>query len=297
MPRFRLTTYNSTNGRDSRDKRIKNWMSMNSGGDVRVSGCEVLACPTLWEWSAGAVYSGLAEDEIRVWLVELDAGLDTEAEVDKAEPGPELALLAADEQERAARFVRARDRRRFVRCRAALREILGVLLGESPGSLRFRARGRGKPELDSGARGDGSPALRFNVSHSSELALIAVCRGRELGVDLESVRPIGEAERIVASFFSPSEQAEFAAIPDEAKSLAFMRGWTRKEAVLKGYGSGLAGLAARYETGFATTDLTPRFTPAVPSPRVEEWQLWEAAPRAGFVSALASRVPSAGEMG
>ncbi len=256
---------------------------------------EISGSPLLLDWQPGIDASGLAPDEIRVWLVELDGGLNAEDDVDSAGPGPELALLAADEQARAARFVRARDRRRFVRCRAALREILGGLLGESPGSLRFRARGQGKPELDfteAGAdRTEDRADLRFNVSHSSELALIAVCRGRELGVDLERVRAIGEADRIVASFFSPAEQAEFAAIAGAAKSLAFPRGWTRKEAVLKGLGIGLAGLAAHPETGFGTSDLTPRFLPAVPLPRVDQWQLWEAAPRPGFVAALAVRLP------
>ena len=142
------------------------------------------------------------------------------------------------------------------------------------------------------AHGTGGRAdLRFNVSHSSELALIAVSWGRELGVDLERVRPIGEADRIVASFFSPGEQIEFTAIADDVKPQAFLRGWTRKEAILKGLGIGLAGLAAHYETRFATSDLTPQFRPAVPSPRVDEWQLWEAAPRADFVAALAVHVP------
>jgi len=256
---------------------------------------EILGSPLLLDWQPGAGAPGLTPGEVRVWLVELDAGLDLADDADSAEPGPELALLAADEQARAARFVRARDRRRFVRCRAALRQILGEILGESPGWLRFRAGGQGKPELDStraGARRtEGRADLRFNVSHSSELALIAVCLGRELGVDVERVRPIGEADRIVASFFSPAEQGEFTAIADDAKSLAFLRGWTRKEAILKGLGIGLAGLAAHYQTRFATSELTPRFRPAVPSPRVDEWQLWEAAPRAGFVAALAVHVP------
>jgi 4'-phosphopantetheinyl transferase len=247
--------------------------------------------PSLLEWRPGADAYRLAADEIRVWSVELDAGLASGDDVDATEPGPELAVLSADEQARAARFIRARERRRFARCRAALREILGRLLDEPPGSLQFRAAAQGKPELDSAGfaneRLAGRCDLRFNVSHSSELALIAVCRGRELGVDLERVRTIGEADRIVASFFSPAEQIEFAAIADDAKSLAFLRGWTRKEAILKGLGIGLAGLAARYETRFATSELTPEFLPTVPSPRVGEWHLWEAAPRAGFVAALA----------
>jgi 4'-phosphopantetheinyl transferase len=298
MPRLGLTAYNpefepSVAAPDLREAMA----SMNSGGDTSASGGELLGCPSLCDWTPGASYAALAADEIRVWRVELDAGLETEAQIDGALPGPELPLLSADEQERAARFVRARDRRRFVRCRAALREILGGLLAQAPGSIRFRARGNGKPELDAGLWRDGPPNLRFNLSHSADLALIAVCRGRELGVDLEQVRPIGEAQRIVASYFSPSEQAAFAALADDAKPLAFVRGWTRKEAILKGLGSGLAGLSARYETGFATIELTGRFTPAVPSPRVAQWQLWEAAPRPGFVATVAGGVAGEADPG
>src|SRR6202044_936302 len=100
---------------------------------------------------------------IGVWLVELDAGLLGQAEIDSAEPGEELAVLDAEERARAARFVRARDRRRFARCRSALREILGGLVGERPQALRFRAVARGKPELDYPALADGRPVLRFNV--------------------------------------------------------------------------------------------------------------------------------------
>jgi 4'-phosphopantetheinyl transferase len=176
-----------------------------------------------------------------------------------------------------------------------LREILGGLLGEPAGALRFRARARGKPELDPGGPVEVRPALRFNVSHSSHLAVIAVCRGQELGIDLEHLRPIGEAEHIVESFFSAREQAEFAAIALEARALAFLRGWTRKEAILKGLGVGIAGLADRHETGFGTGEVPIRFAPAVPCSRVGEWQLWEASPRSGFVATVACQLGPAGD--
>jgi 4'-phosphopantetheinyl transferase len=244
-------------------------------------------CPNLREWRPGAERPELGTDEIRVWLIELDSGLVSQAEIDCVEPGADLALLDADEQARAARFVRARDRRRFARCRAALREILGGLLAENPASLRFRAAARGKPELDLANQVGGQPALRFNVSHSSNLAVIAVSRQHELGIDLEQVRTIGEAERIVASFFSEAEQAEFATIDGPARPIAFVRGWTRKEAILKGLGVGIAGLAARHETGFGTGDLAAQFRPALPRSRVGQWLLWEASPRAGFVATVA----------
>src|SRR5262249_17248627 len=233
----------------------------------------------------------LTLDETRVWIIDLDAGLSPGESAESAEPGPERELLCEEERTRAARFVRPRDRRRFVRCRAALREILGGLLAESAAVLSFRAVGQGKPELAQSSESTDSEndrlTLRFNVSHSAELALIAVCRGRELGIDLERVRPISEAARIVDSFFTIAEQSAFAMIGREDQSLAFHRGWTRKEAILKALGVGISGLAARHETGFGTTPLISHFTPATPSGRVGEWILWEAAPRAGFVAALA----------
>jgi 4'-phosphopantetheinyl transferase len=251
---------------------------------------EAWISPVLCAWSPTAEVPVVATDEVQVWIVDLDAGIAPGEDVETAEPGAELAVLSAEERARAARFVRARDRRRFARCRAALREILGRLLGEPAGAVRCRAAARGKPELDhapGGASCADRLALQFNVSHSSDLALIAVCRGRELGVDLERVRPIPEAARIVGSFFTTAEQAEFAALPAAARDLAFHRGWTRKEAVLKGFGMGLSGLSAQHQTGFGTTELTPRFTPAGPAHRVGPWLLWEAAPRPGFVAALA----------
>ncbi len=245
-----------------------------------------LAVPVLLDWLPDADVPALTLDEARVWIVDLDAGLRPGDNPETAEPGPELAILSEDERARAARFVRARDRRRFARCRATLREILGRILGERANSLRFRAAAIGKPELD-GDPGDERLALRFNVSHSSNLALIAVCQGHEVGVNIEQIRPISESVRIVESFFTAAELAEFTAIADDAKPMAFHRGWTRKEAVLKGFGTGISGLSARHETGFGTTVLTTRFTPATPSSRVERWMLWEAAPRPGFVAALA----------
>lgn len=244
--------------------------------------------PTLQEWEPGRDLPGLEDGEVRAWIVDLDPAMPPGTDVDAIEPGPELAVLSEDERARAARFIRARERRRFARCRAALREILGRLLDEPAGSLRFRAAAVGKPELD---RGPGVVApLRFNVSHSSELAIIAVSGGREVGVDIEKLRPVTEAERIVASFFTAAEIEAFAAIAGPVRVEAFLRGWTRKEAVLKAFGSGISGLTARHETGFGTSSLSPGFAPAEPA-RVDRWMLWEAAPRPEFVAALAVDAP------
>ena len=159
--------------------------------------------PRSWSGSPAQEIPRLGPDEVRVWVVELDEGIAGRCRCQRRRAGSG-AGGALRRRAGAGRAVRpARERRRFARCRAALREILGRLLGEPAGALRFRAAAVGKPELD---RGPGVVAsLRFNISHSADLAVVAVCRGREVGVDLERLRPITEAERIVASFFSAAE--------------------------------------------------------------------------------------------
>ena len=79
------------------------------------------------------------------------------------------------------------------------------------------------------------------MTHSDELALIALSLDLELGVDLERRRSISQADRIVESYFTPAEQAQFAGLDEPARADAFLRGWTRKEAILKAKGVGLAG--------------------------------------------------------
>jgi 4'-phosphopantetheinyl transferase len=216
----------------------------------------------------------------------LRVSLDPRPECADLEEFFEWSVLSAEERARASRFIRARDGRRFMICRGSLRLILGQLTNTSPRDVAFRFGNGGKPELARGPRDDG-PLLRFNVTHSEDLALIAVSLDVEVGVDLERLRTISEAARIVESYFTPAEQAQFATLEEPARASAFLRGWTRKEAILKAKGVGLAGLAANYETMFGITELTDTFSPISPRSRIGEWFLWEAAPRVDYYAALA----------
>lgn len=191
--------------------------------------------------------------------------------------------LSADERARAERLVRARDGRRFVRCRGALRAILGDLLGVAPAEVEFEVGPGGKPSL----RQPADSCWRFNVTHSGELALIAVTSGRELGVDVELTRPIQQSSRIVESYFTAAEVAEFLKLDEAERAAAFIRGWTRKEAVVKAQGVGLAGLATEFETLFGLAPPGEAFRPCLPMPEVLGWRLWESAPRPGYVATLA----------
>jgi len=238
--------------------------------------------PRLCGYRHGVEPIGLEDGETLVYRVPLDS---CEAGDEFAE-APEWAWLTPEERARAERLVRPRDGRRFVICRGALRAIVGGLLGLAPEEVRFRTGPGGKPILPTAGEGD-RPPLHFNVTHSGELALVAVDWTRELGVDVEKTRPISESARIVRSYFTETETEQFHRLDEDARPAAFIRGWTRKEAILKAKGVGLAGLATGFETMFGLHDLDADFAPCAPSPIVLGWTLWEACPQPGYVAALA----------
>jgi 4'-phosphopantetheinyl transferase len=144
--------------------------------------------------------------------------------------------LAPDEQARAARFYRPQDRRRFTVARGVLRSLLARYTGAAPGAIRFSYSRHGKPALAEPA----GTRLRFNVSHSGELAFFAFTREREVGIDVEQIRPLSDGPRLAERFFSPAEVAALLALPEEQRHDGFFICWTRKEAFIKAKGQGLS---------------------------------------------------------
>jgi 4'-phosphopantetheinyl transferase len=138
--------------------------------------------------------------------------------------------------DRAARFIFDKDRNHFVAARAILREILGRYLHVSPGTLEFEYGARRKPAV---SREHHNTDLRFNISHSNGLAVFAFARGRELGVDVEWIRPSFATREIAERYFSPRELAEWRELPAQNQSEGFFLCWTRKEAYVKARGEGL----------------------------------------------------------
>jgi 4'-phosphopantetheinyl transferase len=147
------------------------------------------------------------------------------------------AVLTADEHEKAGRFHFDIDRRRFVTGRGVLRTLLAQCLDTTPAKLRFATSAFGKPHLV----GEFVDApLRFNLSHSGEIVLIACALRRALGVDVEHMRPDIEALRIAERFFSEAERRALATLAPDRQRDAFYACWTRKEAYIKATGDGLS---------------------------------------------------------
>lgn len=223
-----------------------------------------------------AMFPRLSPGELHVWQVDLDAA------------PPVLAALAEhlspEERRRSDRFVREADRRRYVASHAALRTILGRYLGLPPAGVEVAVRPGGKPEL---ASLPGAPPLRFNLSHSDGLAMIAVTLDREVGVDVERVRPMPDVGAIVERYFAVPERAAWRALPDYERLAAFFRCWTRKEAYLKARGIGLSQGLDRCEVSFVPGE--PALVQSSdPCSSGTPWRLYDVSPGAGeYVAACA----------
>jgi 4'-phosphopantetheinyl transferase len=144
--------------------------------------------------------------------------------------------ISSDEYERSARFHFQRDRHRWIVARATLRQILSGYLECKPRDVSFSYGAFGKPAL-AGSVADRE--LRFNLAHSGGYALFAVTYGRNIGVDLELVRPLRDLTNLALSTFSAFEKAAWEALPEGERLRGFFDGWTRKEAYLKATGNGL----------------------------------------------------------
>ena len=225
-------------------------------------------------WSPSTSPAKLAQGAVHVWAVRLDR---PQSQVDDLRD-----TLSGDELDRGSRFYFDRDRRRFVCARGALRQILGAYLEVDPADLSFSYGLHGKPALSRAEAG----ALSFNVSHSSELALIAVAPADvELGVDVEEVRAMQDRDEIARQCFAPSEIARLQALPVTMREDAFYRCWTRKEAYLKALGDGLAKPLDSFDVTFGV-DEPVELRVAGDRRESARWTLVALDPGPGFAAAL-----------
>lgn len=183
---------------------------------------------SLVEWSSVAQNPVLKSGEIHVWraLLSLEQSLLRHLE----------STLADDEKARAARFIFDRDRDHYIAARGILRDLLSGYIGCLAETIKFAYGPRGKPAL---ADRDSKSTVCFNLSHSHGLALMAVGAGREVGIDVELLRPEFAGEDIAKRYFSEREVRELTLLPVESRTEGFFRCWTRKEAYIKARGDGL----------------------------------------------------------
>ena len=210
------------------------------------------------------------QTETHVWLIPLDA---TESEVALCE-----AILSDDELARANRYRFARDRRRFVTARAYLRRILSSYLGIDARAAQFVYSSHGKPALSELH----NTTIEFNLSHSDELAMLAVTKNVRVGIDIEFGAALTDCRSLAERFFHADEVAQLATLPENAYKQAFLNVWTRKEALMKAIGMGLSISLEDVVVSALPTD-PPRILQA---PGDSAWNVCSLDPGAGYAASL-----------
>jgi 4'-phosphopantetheinyl transferase len=225
-------------------------------------------------WPPPPADLALTGNEVQVWCTSLDRPPDYVSQL--------AQTLTGDERERASRFKFERHRRRFIVGRGVLRLLLGRYLGLEPGSVRFKYGRQGKPEL-----ADSTAPLKFNLSHSEELALYAVTYNQEVGIDLEAIRPLDDLEGIAQRFFSAAENTALATLPPALKQIGFFNCWTRKEAYIKAIGDGLMYPLDQFDVSLLPGEPARLLRIQKDPQALNRWSLHHLAPAPGYVGALA----------
>jgi 4'-phosphopantetheinyl transferase len=189
-------------------------------------------------------------------------------------------ILNPEETARADRFFMDVHRNRFIAGRALLRDLLAGYLGQPPEAIRFVYNQWGKPAL---APGFVTRDLRFNLSHSQDLAMYAFVIERDVGVDLEMIRAEVANERVAENFFSPSEVQTLRALPLEHQAEGFFNCWTRKEAYVKARGQGLSIELKSFDVSL----IPGQEAKILRGDDCGGWSLVSFKPEQGFVAAMA----------
>ncbi len=218
----------------------------------------------------------LADGHIHVWTAQIDP-----APADLLE---RTVWLSRDERERAARFYFDPDRQRYIAARATLRQLLAGYMHLLPGKISFSYGARGKPEVVPPA--DAQP-ISFNVSHRGALALYAFTINREIGIDVEQLREVPEALAIARNHFTPAETKllEQANNPTTLQE-CFFRLWTRKEAVIKAVGTGLAMPLDEFDVSSGREEPDAWRTVEVPARPETSWSVRDLVIAPGYRGAL-----------
>ncbi|MBE9572639.1 MAG: 4'-phosphopantetheinyl transferase superfamily protein [Proteobacteria bacterium] len=220
-------------------------------------------------WLKG--HPSLCEKEIHLWRTYLN----------KKDYSREMRILSESERTKAEHFYFEKDRRSFIITHAMLRKILGGYLKTDPRNVEFIYGIYGKPSVVVDHN-----KISFNMSGSFEVSVFAFACGRQVGVDVEYIRPMDDVQSIVSNFFSPGEKSAFEAVEENQRLKAFFNCWTRKEAYLKALGKGLRQPLDSFEVSLGPGTAPRLIWVRDNAQEVFKWSIRSFIPEPGYVGAL-----------
>jgi 4'-phosphopantetheinyl transferase len=217
----------------------------------------------------------LCETEVHLWQIQLA----------NQEWGLQYlrSLLSPDEVQRADRFYFEKHKRRFIVARAATRVILATYVGRAPHELAFSYGAKGKPEL---SLPQNSPKVQFNLSHSEDLALLAVTLQHRVGVDIEFIKHDLAIDEIATRCFSEVEIKILRALPQAERTKSFYSWWTRKEAFIKAIGKGLSIPLESFSVNTGPNIIPSLSWVDLEPEEISNWQVHDISAPHGYAAAL-----------
>ena len=216
----------------------------------------------------------LSPIQVHVWTVSLSA--------ERAALGEFSKILTTDERARADRFRTPQLQRRFIIARALLRRLLSNYLRVDASAVQLGYGEHGKPYVASAS------GLCFNLSHAEDVAMYAFAWRRDVGIDIEVMARDVDIEGVARQAFSPVECEALAALSPEARSAAFVRIWTRKEAYVKARGDGLGYPTRTFSVSHLGGGDDALLADECDAEAQSGWRLLEIAAPDGFCAALAA---------
>ena len=214
----------------------------------------------------------LGAEDCHIWCADLSASMSKLPLWEQS--------LSASERTQAAKFYFSEDRRTYAARHGILRQILAGYLARRPGEIRLVHDANGKPRIDPSAN---DIDLRFSLSRSAHVAVFAVVRHCEVGVDVERVRDIPDWASVAEWAFSERELSALGDLPAEQRPHAFFQGWTRKEALLKCRGDGIVSGTRHVEVSLDSSN-----APCLAGRRLRQNRdLRDFVPEPGFAAAVA----------
>ena len=220
-------------------------------------------------------------DEAHVWVAFLSESVPLLASYECG--------LSVEEKQRAGRFSRPDDRARYIAAHGILRELLGQYLSIAPAELSFGQNAFGKPRITPRSV---QTDLAFNLAHSGEVIIFAFANYHRVGIDVEAIRTDLDFSDLAQSQFSPDEMRTLQAFDSAARTNAFFRCWTRKEAYVKARGEGLAIALKEFTVRFGPDEL-PGVSWAADDPlAAARWAMFDLEPAPGYAGAIVIEHPS-----
>ena len=211
-----------------------------------------------------------------VWRASVDY---SESKVNKV-----IGFLSRDEVERANRFYFERDRMQFIVRRGILKQIIANYLAIDPKNLLFEYNRFGKPFLITDSL---KHDLRFNMSHSKNMAIYCIGYQKDVGIDIEYIQEDFEFHQIIDRFFSLNEKKHIQKITIDKRREAFFRIWTRKEAVLKALGKGVSFPLQKVNVPYDRSSFTIRINSIGNQCKETSWYVQDLFPANNYIASIA----------